>query len=35
MIPEIGFPRTPATAMAETKNAVLVDRSREGYQRVK
>ena len=35
MAPEIGFPRTPETAIAETKSAVLVERSREGYQSVR
>ena len=35
MKPEIGLPTTPETAMAETKRAVRVERSREGYQSVK
>ena len=33
--PEIGLPSTPETAMAETNNAVRVERSREGYHSVR
>ena len=33
--PEIGLPRTPETAMADTNRAVRVERSREGYQSVR
>ena len=33
--PEMGLPSTPDTAMAETNQAVRVERSLEGYQSVR
>src|ERR1700722_5762505 len=33
--PEIGFPITPETAIAATNHAVRVDRSRDGYHKVR